>query len=147
MVDTRPELCLAFIRDNSPGATGCARLAERAGITVLRNPVPDDLPPAVSRPPAVTPTTIGGVISSPAALLAAHLRAVDRAPVGRRRKVLYGAARGVARMVAAGAITAHDAYAALYDAGRRAEQSDHNIRHAIADGFRAESVAIEGIAA
>jgi hypothetical protein len=34
MIATRPNLVLAFIRDNSPGATGCVRLAERAGIAV-----------------------------------------------------------------------------------------------------------------
>jgi len=108
---------------------------------------PAEPPPAGSRPTAPTPTTNGGLISNPAALLAAHLRAVDRAPQGRRRVTLYGAARGVARMVAAGAITPHDAYAALYDAGQRAEQSHYNITTAIAGGFRAESVALEGIAA
>jgi hypothetical protein len=108
---------------------------------------PAEPPPAASRPTALTPTTIGGLISNPAALLAAHLRAVDRAPSGRRRVTLYGAARGVARMVAAGAITPQDAYAALYAAGVRAEQSHYNITAAIIGGFRAESVATEGIAA
>jgi hypothetical protein len=108
---------------------------------------PAEPPPAVSRPTTPTPTTIGGLISSPAALLAAHLRAVDRAPQGRRRVTLYGAARGVARMVAAGAITAQDGYAALYDAGVRAEQSHYNITTAITGGFRAESVALQGMAA
>jgi hypothetical protein len=108
---------------------------------------PAEAPPAVSRPTALTPTTIGGLISNPAALLTAHLRAVDRAPSGRRRVTLYGAARGVARMVAAGAITAQDAYAALYDAGVRAEQSHYNITTAITGGFDAESVALRGIAA
>lgn len=42
MVATRPALCLAFIRDNSPGATGCANAAEAAGITTIRyRPDPD----------------------------------------------------------------------------------------------------------
>lgn len=108
---------------------------------------PAEPPPAPSRPTAPTPTTHGGLISNPAVLLAAHLRAVDRAPTGRRRVTLYGAARGVARMVAAGVITPQDAYAALYDAGVRAEQSHYNITTAITGGFRAESVATEGIAA
>ncbi|WP_436528579.1 bifunctional DNA primase/polymerase [Actinoplanes sp. HUAS TT8] len=147
MVATRPDLCLAFIRDRSPGASGCARLADQAGITTVRNPSPAELPPAVSRPAAPTPTSSGGLISDPAALLAAHLRAVDRAPTGRRRVTLYGAARGVARMVAAGAISAVDAWAALYAAGQRAEQSHYNITTAITGGFRAEAVPIEGVAA
>lgn len=37
MVATRPDLCLAFILDGSPGATGCARLAEEAGIPTIRH--------------------------------------------------------------------------------------------------------------
>jgi Bifunctional DNA primase/polymerase, N-terminal len=103
-------------------------------------------PPAA---PAATPTPIAGGrgISSPAALLAAHLDAIARAPEGRRRTTLYGAARGVARMVAVGAIDRADAHAALYAAGRAAGQSDRDTCAAIVGGFRAESVAIEGIAA
>jgi hypothetical protein len=106
--------------------------------------------PALTVTPWATPTTPvsgGGGISSPTALLAAHLNAVTYAPEGRRRTTLYGAARGVARMVAAGAITTTDAYAALYDAGVRAQQTHRDIIAAIRGGFRAESVAIEGIAA
>jgi hypothetical protein len=96
---------------------------------------------------APTPTTGGRGISSPDALLAAHLEALARAPEGRRRTTLYGVARGVARMVAAQAITSADAYTVLYQAGRAAGQSDRDTRAAIADGFRHESVATEGIAA
>jgi hypothetical protein len=103
--------------------------------------------PTVTASTRATPTTAGGGISSPAALLAAHLDAIARAPEGRRRTTLYGAARGIARMVAAGAITAHDAHHALTDAGRSAGQTDRDIRAAIRGGFTAESVAIEGIAA
>lgn len=33
MVAADIDLCLAFIRDNSPGASHCARIAEEAGIT------------------------------------------------------------------------------------------------------------------
>jgi hypothetical protein len=95
----------------------------------------------------VIPMTMGRGISSPAALFAAHLDAVARAPEGTRRNALYGAARGVARMVAAGALTYAQAYEALYDAGVRAQQTHRDIRAAITGGFRAESVATEGIAA
>nr|WP_275414276.1 bifunctional DNA primase/polymerase [Asanoa ishikariensis] len=96
-------------------------------------------------PPAQNPGA--GGISSPPALLAAHLAAVARAPEGTRRTTLYGAARGVARMVAAGAITEPDGYAALYEAGRNAGQTDRDTRAAIRGGFRDESVGTEGIAA
>ncbi|WP_433298965.1 bifunctional DNA primase/polymerase [Actinoplanes sp. CA-030573] len=103
---------------------------------------------AASAPAAtVTPIGNGRGITDPAALLAANLDAVARAPEGTRRTTLYGAARGVARMVAAGALTAADAYAALNAAGRAAGQSHRDTRAAILGGFRAESVATEGIAA
>ncbi|MGC9670854.1 bifunctional DNA primase/polymerase [Planosporangium sp. 12N6] len=99
-------------------------------------------PEAPPAPPAPTPTPLrrAGGISSPAALLQAHLDAVARAEVGKRRTTLYGAARGVARMVAAGAITRTDAVAALTAAGREADQTDRDIAAAIAGGFTAEGV-------
>lgn len=34
MVDAGADMALAFIRNNSPGATGCLRMVERAGIPV-----------------------------------------------------------------------------------------------------------------
>jgi hypothetical protein len=82
-----------------------------------------------------------GGISSPAALLNAHLRAVASAPEGRRRHTLYGAARGVARMVTAQAITEADAVAALTAAGLRADQAPRDIRAAITAAFQAEGAA------
>jgi hypothetical protein len=100
-------------------------------------------PPAPAPPPLASPVTTrsAGGISSPAALLAAHLRAVQNAPEGRRRATLYGAARGVARMVAAGAITAEDADAALTAAGLAAQQTERDIRAAISGAFTDEGAA------
>jgi hypothetical protein len=99
-------------------------------------------PPAPARPAlASLATASAGGISSPAALLAAHLAAVGRAPEGRRRVTLYGAARGVARMVTAGAITREDAVTALTAAGLAAQQAPRDIRAAISGAFRAEGAA------
>jgi hypothetical protein len=36
MVESGPILCIAFVRDSSPGASGCADLAEGAGIHTIR---------------------------------------------------------------------------------------------------------------
>src|SRR5439155_13435428 len=68
-------------------------------------------PPAAAAPSSTRPPCTRAVdgIREPAALLAAHLDAVRRAPQGKRRTTLYGAARGVARMVAAGALSREDA--------------------------------------
>jgi hypothetical protein len=96
--------------------------------------------PPPAPPSTPSPTRRGGGISSPDALLAAHLGAVARAPKGRRRTTLYGAARGVARMVATAAITRADAIAALTTAGIAAGQTEREIRAAIAGGFRDEGV-------
>ncbi|MEI8411446.1 MULTISPECIES: bifunctional DNA primase/polymerase [unclassified Kribbella] len=99
--------------------------------------------PAVStaRPTGPISTTEAGGISHPERLLDAHLDAVRHAPEGKRRTTLYGAARGVARMVAAGAISYTDAVVALTDVGQQAEQTAREIRAAIAGGFRAEGIA------
>jgi hypothetical protein len=98
--------------------------------------------PGPAAAPAPGPVTVRAArgISDPVALLNAHLDAVSRAQVGRRRVTLYGAARGVARMVAAGAITHADAVSALTAAGQKAKQSDRDIRAAITGGFTAEGV-------
>jgi hypothetical protein len=110
--------------------------ALRAALTPAREP-------ALAPPPLRSdlPTRSAGGISSPSALLAAHLRAVQQAPEGKRRHTLYGAARGVARMVAAGALTAEDACAALTAAGQAAQQTPREIRAAISGAFHDEGVA------
>ena len=95
----------------------------------------------VTAPAGRISTRSAGGISHPHKLLAAHLAAVENADVGHRRTTLYGAARGVARMVVAGAIDQADAVAALTDAGRQAEQTDREIRAAITGGFRDEGIA------
>jgi hypothetical protein len=100
--------------------------------------------PAAVRPAPLSgpvPALRAGGISSPAALLAAHLRAVETAPEGRRRVTLYGAARGIARMVAAGALTEADAIAVLTAAGLTAGQTGRDIRAAIDGAFRDEGAA------
>jgi hypothetical protein len=99
--------------------------------------------PAVSPAPSSRSIQIpeGGGISHPERLLDAHLDAVRNAPEGKRRTTLYGAARGVARMVAAGAITQADAIAVLTAVGQQAEQTAREIRAAIAGGFRDEGIA------
>jgi len=84
--------------------------------------------------------TGGGGISSPEALLTATLATVRAAPKGRRRTTLYGAARGLARMVAAGALTRAVAVAALTDAGHAVQQTDRDIQAAITGGFRDEGL-------
>lgn len=105
--------------------------ALRAGITPPR--------PAAAPPfPAPPRTRAAGGISNPDALLAANLRAIAQAPEGRRRVTLYGAARGVARMVIAGAISPEDARAALTAAGQSAQQTPRDINAAITGAFRDE---------
>jgi hypothetical protein len=100
-------------------------------------------PEPIRNPPAGLPTMRigGGGIPHPDKLLDAHLAAVRNAPQGKRRTTLYGAARGVARLVQVGAIDTADAIAVLTDAGHAAEQTDRDIRAAITGAFRAEGIA------
>ncbi len=97
-------------------------------------------------PPARTQTANlsagAGGITSPERLLSAHLDAVRHAPEGRRRTTLYGASRGVARMVAAGAITCTDAHAALLGVGLAAGQTERDCLAAITGGFKDEGVSL-----
>jgi hypothetical protein len=86
-------------------------------------------------------TTRAGGISNPEGLLTSTLNAVRNAPEGKRRTTLYGAARGLARMVAAGAISHADAIAALTAVGQQVDQTARDIRAAIAGGFHDEGIA------
>jgi hypothetical protein len=118
------------------GGRGVSEMARALRAAVARPPAP--APPCL---PGPLPARGAGAISSPAALLAAHLRAVQNAPEGRRRHTLYGAARGVYRMVAAGVLTEHEARAALTAAGHAAQQTERQIRAAIDGAFKDEGAA------
>jgi hypothetical protein len=87
--------------------------------------------------------TGAGLVRHPDRMVDACLAAVRRAPEGRRRVTLYGAARGVARVILAGQIAADAAVDLLVAAGRDAEQSERDIYAAIAGGFAAEGLATE----
>lgn len=95
---------------------------------------------AVTTSARATTTRAAGDIFDPDKLLAAHLEALRRAPEGRRRTTLYGVARGVARMVSAGALSAGDAWSLLSTEGRAAGQTDRDTRAAIEGGFSAEGL-------
>jgi hypothetical protein len=102
------------------------------------------MPVALAVSPAARPeptTRRRGGISHPDRLLRSHLNAVRNAPEGRRRTTLYGASRGVARMVLAGALDQADAVAALTAVGQEVEQSARDIQAAIAGGFHDEGIA------
>jgi hypothetical protein len=64
---------------------------------------------------------------------------VQRAPEGRRRVTLYGAARGIARAIHAG-YDPNTGIAQLTAAGRDADQTDRAITDAIHDAFTAEGL-------
>jgi hypothetical protein len=76
------------------------------------------------------------------ALLGRLLTTIANAPEGSRRTTLYGASRGVARIVATGKVRLADAVALLHEAGQRADQSEKDRRNAIVAAFRAEGVAL-----
>jgi hypothetical protein len=109
-----------------------------AALRAALTPPPPAAAAPLSGPP---PAREAGGISSPPALLVSLLRAVQTAPEGRRRVTLYGAARGVARMVAVGALTEADARAALTAAGLAACQTARDTRAAIDGAFRDEAAA------
>ncbi|MDP9799015.1 hypothetical protein J2S43_007527 [Catenuloplanes nepalensis] len=104
------------------------------------------VPAPVSHPrPAATGPVTGisaGAISYPDRLLAVLLDRVRTAAKGRHRVTLYGAARGVARMVTAGCMTTTHAVQVLTDVGHEVDQTDREIREAISGAFRAEGVAL-----
>jgi hypothetical protein len=89
---------------------------------------------------SASPTGAGaGLVRHPGRLVNACLATVQRAPEGRRRVTLYGAARGVARAIHAG--FDHDTGVELLTrAGRDAEQTDRDIHAAITDAFTAEGL-------
>lgn len=91
-----------------------------------------------------TPALCGGrAISHPELLLAALVAKVHDAPSGRRRATLYGCARGVAKMAAAGAITPTDGQTALLTACHQAGWDINAGTHAaITGGFADEGVTI-----
>jgi Bifunctional DNA primase/polymerase, N-terminal len=93
-----------------------------------------------SVPVVALPTSEG--IRDAQALLRRLLDTIERAPEGRRRTTLYGASRGVARIVAAGKVQLSDAMALLQNAGSLAEQSPKDIHNAVSAAFRAEGVAL-----
>ncbi len=103
--------------------------------------VAGDPRPAPAAVPGPTPTLYSaGAISHPDRLLNTLLTKVRHAPSGRTRVTLYGCARGVARMVTAGAISATEGQAALLEVGLAAGQTERTARAAIIGGFHDEGV-------
>nr|WP_042198379.1 bifunctional DNA primase/polymerase [Kibdelosporangium sp. MJ126-NF4]CEL23363.1 prophage Lp4 protein 7, DNA replication [Kibdelosporangium sp. MJ126-NF4]CTQ96901.1 prophage Lp4 protein 7, DNA replication [Kibdelosporangium sp. MJ126-NF4] len=99
-----------------------------------------------TRAPRGTGTQAGQAIRHPERLVESCLNSVRQAPEGRRRVTLYGAARGLARVILAGHLTPETGIALLTDAGRDANQTDRDIHAAITDGFTAEGLTPHGIA-
>lgn len=91
MVSTRPDECLAFLRDGSRGTADCAGKAERAGIPTTRylygQPTTNQLPVAASVAAATGPTVLRpatDVRPDDPALPAGVRRLVAVAPAGTR---------------------------------------------------------------
>lgn len=96
--------------------------------------------PAMVNRQVLTGSCATAEFTRPDRLLEKLLDTVRQAPEGMRRTTLYGSARGVARMVRAGALNASDAVAALTNAGREAGQTARETTAAIRGGFRDEGV-------
>ncbi|HEX6351714.1 bifunctional DNA primase/polymerase [Actinophytocola sp.] len=112
------------------------RLAE----TVLAPPVAASPAPTLTAGrPASGFSPPGGRVKHPEMLVDACLAAVRRAPEGRRRYTLYGAARGVARAILAGFDHAIGV-GLLTTAGRDAQQTDRDIHAAITAAFADEGL-------
>lgn len=109
------------------------RILTRAGVHLPR--------PTANGGPSASPLGAGG-ISYPDKLLASNITAIERAPEGTRRRTIYGAARGVARMILVHAISHNDGVNALTDAGIAAGQTERDVRRAIEAGFRDEGLTL-----
>ncbi len=120
------------------------RLAETVlappAATVAPNPPPTLVTTGRQPLRAVTGGSGGPAVHHPDRLVAACIAAVRHAPQGRRRVTLYGAARGVARVILAGHLDLDTGLEHLVAAGRDAEQSDRDIHAAITGGFTAEGL-------
>lgn len=156
-IDIRADGGLAVLPPSIHPATGrpyrwadrSARIQEmspalRAALYALTTPPhPRPIPsPADPTSPHGRPRS-GGDISYPDRLMASLLARIEQAPQGRHRVTLYGCARGVARIVAAGHLTSTDAYHQLVAACDRVGwQWSKATPNAIRDGFAAEGVLI-----
>jgi hypothetical protein len=139
-IGARPiaEMPRALVDACSPDPATPANAAVRSDTAANDGAVPLGEPP--NRPQPALRRARG--ISSPAALLEAHLESVRNASKGTRRHTLYGAARGVARMILTEVLTVESGVAELTAVGRAAEQTDRDIRAAIRGGFRDEGLSL-----
>jgi hypothetical protein len=112
------------------------RLAVRDGCPVVAVPSPAVLAPPPPRPlpPLPIPGWPGSGGYAFAALVNAAVR-VQRAGIGQRHETLLCEARGLARFVAAGLLTAHDVASTLRGAGLGAGKAEDEIDSIIAWGM------------